>query len=166
MVGRSFEEYTKSERKAFADLNKHDDLSEELIAQIEDISSIEKELADTIAQKDDVLAQRAEGCVPAAEGELSAYLENLRRVTLKHLNPLVSKDRENLETRRKEAQTKIHNIKAQIEEHFGEANVRMEQAKISILQDLRRSSHEYSALSERTGSEEKERVRTVSDSKW
>ena len=166
MVGRSSEKYTESERKAFDDLNEHDDLSEELIAQIGDISAIERELADTIANKDDVLAKRADGFLPTAESELSAYLENLRRVTLKHLNLLVSKDRENLEVQRKDVQTKIHNIKAQIEEHFGEANVRMEQAKISILQDLRRSSREYGSISERTGSEWKERERTVSDSKW
>ena len=166
MAGRSTEEYTESERKAFDDLNEHDDLSEELIAQIGDISAIEKELKDTIAQKDEVLSQRAEGFVPAAENELNTFLENLRRMTLKHLNLLVSKDRENLETQRKEAQRKIHGIKAQVEEHFGEASVRMEQAKISILQDLRRNSREYSTISERTGTETKERVRKVSDSKW
>ena len=166
MAGHTPDEFSESERKAFDDLNEHDDLDEDLIAKIGDISAIEKELSETIAKKDAVLAERAEGFIPAAEKELFSYLENLRRVTLKHLNLLVSKDRENLEAQRKDVQTKIHNIKAQIEEHFGEANVRMEQAKISILQDLRRSSREYGSVSERTGSESKERVRTVSDSKW
>lgn len=166
MSGRNPNEFSESERKAFDDLNEHDDLDEDLVAQIGDISSIEKELLEAIAQKDAVLAERAESFIPAAEKELFSYLENLRRVTLKHLNLLVSKDKENLEAQRKDVQTKIHNIKAQIEEHFGEANVRMEQAKISILQDLRRSSREYGSVSERTGSEPKERVRTVSDSRW
>lgn len=166
MAGRTPNEFSESERKAFDDLNEHDDLDEDLIAKIGDISAIERELSETIAQKDAVLAERAEGFVPAAEKELLTYLENLRRVTLKHLNLLASKDMENLEAQRKNVQTKLHSIKAQLEEHFGEVTVRIEQAKISILQDLRHSGREYSTLSERTGSKIEEREYTVSDSKW
>lgn len=166
MAGRSYEDYTDHERKSFDDLNEHDDLDARMIARIGDTSPIEAELAATIAQKDEVLAQRAESFVPAAQGELATFLKNLRQMTLKHLNLLVSKDKENLESQRKDVQTRINNIRAKIEEQFGDANVKVEQAKISILQDVRRTSREYSTLTDKTGTETKERAYKVSDSKW
>ena len=166
MVGRNYDDYDETEQHAYDLLNDRDELNNKVIAEIGDISSVEEWLEAVIAEKDALLASRAEEFIPSAEKALNSYIGNLRERTKKHLDTLLSNDRENLEKQRRNMQSTIRNVQAKVEEYFGTMSVKMDETKISILRDLRRSSHEYSQLQDKTGTETKYTKVSVSDSTW
>jgi len=166
MIGRAADTYTELERKAFDNVNEHGDLDAAMVARIGDITDIEQELHAVIVEKDTLLAEKAANLLPTAERELTSFLQNQRQTVLTHLSALTKNDQQKLEQQRKEVQSRIREMQARLEEHFGGVNVKIEETKISILQDLRRSSREYASLSDRTRIETRERSRRVSDSHW
>ena len=166
MTGRDYDDYDELEQHAYDLLDDRGELDAETVAQIGDIAPVEEWLNGVIAEKDALLASRAEEFVPSAEKSLNSYLANLRERTSKHLDTLSTNDRENLEKQRRDMQSTIHNVQAKVEEYFGTMSVKMDEAKIAILRDLRRSSHEHSQLQDKTGTETKLIKTRVSDSKW
>ncbi len=166
MTGRDYDDYDELEQHAYDLLDDRGELDAETVAQIGDIAPVEEWLNGVIAEKDALLASRAEEFVPSAEKSLNSYLANLRERTSKHLDTLSTNDRENLEKQRRDMQSTIHNVQAKVEEYFGTMSVKMDEAKIAILRDLRRSSHEHSQLQDKTGTETKFIKTRVSDSTW
>lgn len=167
MIGRSYEQYNALEKKAYDDLNEEtQDLDDALIQEIGDIGAIEKELAAIVQEKDSILANKAENFVPAARQELAQVLKNQQHIVLQHLNILATRDKEALLKQRQKLQNQIHSIQAQLETEFGNLDTKVEQMKISCLQDLRRGSREYGTVSDRTGTETKTEYCRVSTSHW
>ena len=154
------------ESKALDNINNYDDVDDDVIAELGDISEIEKFLNEVISDKDIILAEKADRLLPGAEKEFRDFIDNEKQINLNHLNKLVSKDKEELEKQRKEIQSQISNIQAALEEHFGELLVKTEKVKIAIRQDLRRGSREYGTLADKVGTETVREAYTVSDSKW
>ncbi|MDY4484769.1 MAG: dynamin family protein [Anaerovibrio sp.] len=166
MVGREYDDYDELEQHAYDLLNDRDELNPETVAQIGDIAPVEEYLNEVIAKRDAFLAERADEIVPSAEKSLNDYLGSLHDRMEKHLDTLANNDRENLEKQRRDMQGTIHNVQAKVEEYFGTMSVKMDEAKIAILRDLRRSSHEHSQLQDKTGTETKFIKTRVSDSTW
>ena len=166
MAGRAADTYTAHERHAFDQLNEHGDLDARMVASIGDISGIEKDLRQVIDEKDTLLAERAAGMLPTARGELRTFISNEQQGVEAHLMALTKNDQQKLEQQRKDAELRIMELQARIEEHFGGLNVKIEQIKGSILSDLRRSSSEYGKLTDRTRTETRESSHEVSDSCW
>ena len=167
MIGRDYDNYNELEKHSFDKLNEErDDLDEQAISEIGDIYEVEKWLSDVIAEKDDLLSERAKDFVPLALSNLTNFIGNLRERTEKHLNTLANNETESLEKQRKEVKSRIHNIQAKIEEYFGTVSIKMNEAQVSILRDLRRDSHEYSQLQDKTGTETHFIKTRVSDSTW
>lgn len=166
MAGRAADTYTAHEKHAFDQLNEHGDLDARMVASIGDISGIEKDLRQVIDEKDTLLAERAAGMLPTARGELRTFISNEQQGVEAHLMALTKNDQQKLEQQRKDAERRIMELQARIEEHFGGLNVKIEQIKGSILSDLRRSSTEYGKLTDRTRTETRESSHEVSDSCW
>lgn len=167
MIGKTYEEYTPAEKKAFDDLNEeHEDFDEALIAEIGDTSAIENKMKKIIAQKDTLLEERANSFIPSAQKELRNYLNNLYKANLHDLSVLAKDEQEGLEKQRQKVLRQIHDIQSKIEEHFGTLSVKLEEAKISIRQDLRRSSREYNTIADKQGVETHVVSYEVSDSHW
>lgn len=167
MAGRPLEDYNKMEKKAYEDLNEAtDDLSPELIQEIGDTTAIEQVLQEIIEEKDNLLAEKAEGFIPSAYREFTQYLREQQQTTLEHIQILTTRDKEQLVAQRKKIQEQIQGIQGQLEEQFGELNIKLEQTKISSLKALRQGSREASTLETRTGKETKTGSCSVSDSHW
>ena len=147
-------------------LDDRGELDAETVAQIGDITQVEAWLDEVITARDVILASKAEDIAPSAEKSLNGYIASLRERMNKHLETLSTNDRENLEKQRRDMQSIIHNVQAKVEEYFGTMSVKMDEAKIAILRDLRRSSHEHSQLQDKTGTETKIIKTRVSDSRW
>lgn len=166
MAKHSRAEDNELERHALGEINEHNDVGDDIIVELGDISAIEQFLSEVIEEKDEILAIKAEKLLPSAEKEFKAFVDNERMVNLNHLNKLVSKDKEELEKQRKEIQSQIHNIQAKLEEHFGELLAKTDNVKIEIRQALRQGSLEYGHLADKVGTKTIREAYTVSDSKW
>ena len=166
MAGRPADTYTALEKHAFDNINEHGDLDAQMVARIGDISGIEKDLRQVIDEKDTLLAERSARMVPTARSELRTFICNEQQGVEAHLMALTKNDQQKLEQQRKDAERRIMELQARIEEHFGGLNVKIEQIKGSILSDLRRSSSEYGKLTDRTRTETRESSHEVSDSCW
>ena len=166
MVGREYDDYDELEKHAYDLLDDRGELDAETVAQIGDITQVEAWLDEVITARDVILASKAEDIAPSAEKSLNGYIASLRERMNKHLETLSTNDRENLEKQRRDMQSIIHNVQAKVEEYFGTMSVKMDEAKIAILRDLRRSSHEHSQLQDKTGTETKIIKTRVSDSRW
>lgn len=166
MIGKDIADYNETEDNAFDNLNVHDDLDENMMAAIGDISAVNERLEEIIKEKDLTLAKKAESFVPLAEKNLALCMSDIKTAAKHRLNKLEIEDMESLERERKGMAARLNDINARLEEYFGAMNVKMEQAKTSIMQDLRQSSREYGTLATKTGTEVQVKSFRVSDSTW
>lgn len=166
MIGKDERDYNDAEANAFDNLNVNGDLDDGMMKEIGDISPVLERLEEVIRQKDETLSQKAAQFVPLAQEELAKYLADLKASTKLRLNKLETEDKESIERERKSMASRIHDIKARLEEYFGEMGAKMDQAKISIMNDLRQSSREYGTLATKTGTEVQVKSYRVSDSHW
>ena len=166
MIGKDARDYNEAESNAFDNLNVNGDLDDGMMKEIGDISLVLERLEEVIRQKDETMSKKAAQFFPLAQEELAKYLADLKAATQLRLNKLETEDKQSLERERKGMASRIHDIKARLEEYFGEMGVKMEQAKISIMNDLRQSSREYGTLATKTGTEVQVKSYRVSDSHW
>lgn len=166
MIDKNRSEYTAAEENAFDNLSYHEDLTDKMIAAIGDIAPVQARLQEVITQKDFTLAKKSAGFAPLAERNLDRCLDEITTAAKHKYNQLANNDKAEIERQQRAVGTRINNIQSRIEEYFGEVFSKMEQLKLEILADLRRSGHEYSTLATRTGVEVNVKSFRVSDSKW
>lgn len=166
MIGKDIAEYNEAEDNAFDNLNIHNDLDENMMATIGDISAVNERLEEIIREKDLTLARKAESFVPVAEKNLALCLSDIKNIAKCRLSKLETEDMESLERERNGMAARLNDINARLEEYFGTMNVKMEQAKTSIMQDLRQSGREYGTLATKNGTEVQVKSFRVSDSHW
>ena len=167
MTNKNRSEYDEYEEKAFNDLNEaREDLTNDIVDRIGDISELKLEFDDIISQKDATLAQKAKDIVPLFLEELKKFIENKQLNIANRLNILVSKDKENLEKQKKEVQSRINNIKSNTDAIFVEIAVKIEQNKASVMRELREAHQKGTQLDDHKRKVTYRDPRIVSDSTW
>ncbi|MCT8977447.1 dynamin family protein [Clostridium sp. CX1] len=159
-------DYDEQEQLVYKQLNRHKDLDEKYLKQIGNIKAVQDIFDIVVSEKEDTLSQKAGSFVSSAEKEVTADLNNLKQTVQKRIAMLTGNDKEKLENQKREMAIQINSIKSEIEGVFGELFINLEKEKTEALAQLRTSSREFSALSERTGTEFVTSSYEVSTSKW
>lgn len=147
MLGKQTSAYSAAEDNAFDNLNTHNDLDEEMMKKIGDISPVETRLDEVIHQKDSVLVQKAQGFVPLAQNNLADHIAGFKAAAVHRLNQIEGSDKSELEKQHREMQSKIYSIQSRLEEYFGTITSNMNRVKVEIIHDLRQTIGAYSGLS-------------------
>ena len=166
MCGKEESDYSSEEKNIYAALKK---FSKDIGADLEllgNFDEVQKLFAEVVAEKEEILQQKAKGFVPNAMEEVKDKLRVFKEKTDKRVQILENNDKEQLQEQRSVVEKQIGNIRTDIAEMFGELSVRLETEKANATKEIRQSSKEYSALKERTGTNTWEEERVVSDAKW
>lgn len=158
--------FSKEECLVFENLNEHDDLTQDMLAEIGNIGAVQKIFHEVIEVKDKTLLEKSITFVPNAEQELKRELSKLVDLQNRRLIMLISNDRESLEKQKQGITQQMNDIRASTTSIFTDLFSKLEKSKGEGVNALRQASKEYSELRERTGTEYEERSYTVSTSKW
>lgn len=119
-----------------------------------------------IAEKDETLARKSAEFIPTSQLELAHVLESIENQAMQRIHLLQTKDLKQMEEHQNVAKQQINRISRPVEEIMSNITMDVERARMDALQQIRSDIHHFSNLTERTGTEEKTRSYTVSNSKW
>lgn len=166
MSQKAVEKYTEDENLILRNLDEHEDLDAEMLASIGNVQEVQQIFNEVIARKEDTLMEKANAFLPLAKQELAQEIDNLIVLQKRRLALLVEHDRGSLEQQKKAIANQIQNTKAATTSIFTDIFAKLETCKTDGTRALRQASLEYANLNERSGTEEEQRSRTVSTSKW
>lgn len=164
MCGKEESDYSSEEKNIYAALKK---FSKDIGADLEllgNFDEVQKLFAEVVAEKEEILQQKAKGFVPNAMEEVKDKLRVFKEKTDKRVQILENNDKEQLQEQRSVVEKQIGNIRTDIAEMFGELSVRLETEKANATKEIRQSSKEYSEVKERTGTKTERVGHRVSDS--
>lgn len=157
--------YDRQEQLVMNNINEYGDVTSDVLRQIGNIDEVRSIYEEVIEQKEDTLAAKAGGFVPASENELKNTLTELRQTAEKNLEILRTGDREQLTKQKKFMASQINGIKGSVEAVFGEMLASLDRARIDTMQLLREASRDCAVLTDKQGTETHVSSYTVSDSK-
>lgn len=160
------DEFNDEEELVYNNLNENGDLNADILRRIGNIDKIREIYYEVIENKDDTLIKKLDSFIPDTLNQVKAELKFMKDTVKKRIELLSNNDKEELLKQKKYIGNQINRISADLENVFGELNVKLEHSKGSALNDLRNVSKEYSSISERAGRETKTDSYTVSTSKW
>lgn len=166
MYHKSREDYDDYECLVYTNLSEFEDLTKEQMLSIGNIESVKRLFEEVVAGKEDMLDKKAASFIPNTMMELKHVLCGIKQKAESHVKLLATHDKEELFEKKKVLGDKINGIKAEIEQLFGELQIKLDKNKNEAVKDLRNKSNEYGALQDKQGSMAKTGTRTVSTSKW
>lgn len=153
MAGKQESDYSRNEAHVFKRLNRFGDLSQEMMLEIGNISTVREIFEKVVKAKDATLLEKAKNFVPAVKAEWNAMVRELTNETERRKTTLETGDKDLLEKQKKAMESQISGIKASLEAILGDLRIALEQAKGDSLKRLRESCRENARLQERTGTE-------------
>ncbi len=166
MTKKTEEEYSAEEKNVYFALKKFsDDIASDLLL-LGNFDEINKIFSDVIAEKEEILEQKAKSFIPTAQAELTDLLSGFKNKAEKRLIILEQNDKEHLLEQKNFIEGQIGKIKADITALFGELNVKLENEKSEGIREMREVSKDYLDIKERTGKKTHTESYTVSDSRW
>ena len=166
MTKKEEEEYSAEEKNVYFALKKFsDDIASDLCL-LGNFDEINKIFSDVIAEKEEILEQKAKSFIPTAQAELTDLLSGFKNKAEKRLIILEQNDKEHLLEQKNFIEGQIGKIKADITTLFGELNVKLENEKSEGIREMREVSKDYLDIKERTGEKTHTESYTVSDSRW
>lgn len=164
MCGKEEADYSSEEKNIYAALKKFSkDIGADL-GLLGNFDEVQKLFAEVVAEKEEILQQKAKGFVPNAMEEVKDKLRVFKEKTDKRVQILENNDKEQLQEQRSVVEKQIGNIRTDIAEMFGELSVRLETEKANATKEIRQRSKEYSEVKERTGTKTERVGHRVSDS--
>ena len=167
MIGKRIEQYTEQERNTYENLNDaNGDMTPELVRTLGDMSDIEAEFREMIAHKDEKLALILKNMIPGLDARIREDITLMAARAKERRVVLESHDQKEILAQKKEMGDRILDAKSHVAECFGQIMFDMEQVKSAIVSELHSISANRDSLVERTGTETRTGVRTVSESCW
>ena len=166
MSKKAKEEYSAEEKNIYFALKGFSKNIESDLLLLGNFEEINKIFNDVIAEKENILEEKAKSFIPTVQGELSNLLLGFKNKAEKRLVILEQNDKEQLLEQKNFIEGQIGNIKADISTLFGELNVKLENQKSEGIREMREVSKEYLDIKERSGTKTHRESYTVSDSKW
>lgn len=143
--------YSPEENVVYENLSLYEDVDQDMLRKIGNMSEVRSLFAEVVGEKDDTLARKAASFIPNAKQELHELLEMFKQLAEKRINLLTNNDKEQLLQQKKFMSGQINAIRSGVEMTFGELYVKLEQNKSEGVRELREASREYASLSEKTG---------------
>ena len=166
MSKKSKEEYSAEEKNIYFALKGFSKNIESDLLLLGNFEEINRIFNDVIAEKENILEEKAKSFIPTVQGELSNLLLGFKNKAEKRLVILEQNDKEQLLEQKNFIEGQIGNIRADISTLFGELNVKLENQKSEGIREMREVSKEYLDIKERSGTKTHRESYTVSDSKW
>lgn len=165
---KSAEQYNAEEMNVFRALrafSSDSDIASDL-RLLSNIDRIQAIYDTVVAEKEEILSQKAKSFIPTAVEELKQRIAEIREKAEKKLSLISGSDREQLLEQQRMIENQMAGIRSEVVTVFGELYSRLETEKAEAVRELRQASKEYGTLTERTGTEVKTGSRTYSTSKW
>lgn len=148
-------DYSSEEKNIRFALEKFSDNIDDELAKIGNFDEVRSLFSSVVKEKQEILDNKSKEFIPNAETELKSLLTSYVEKTEKRVDLLSQNDRESLISQKKETERQINTIKADIEEVFGDLNIKIENEKSSCIRDIRNASKDHMNMKEHTGSEQK-----------
>ena len=166
MSCKSKTEYDSQEMQVYENLNVYNEVDNNMLEKIGNIKEVKNIFNEVILQKEATLEKKSSSFIPNTLQEIQHELTALKQTVEKRINILSNNDKEQLGNQKKYMASQINNIRANVENVFGELFIKLEQSKAEALKDLRDGRREYSSLSDKIGTETKIKIINISTSKW
>lgn len=165
MAQKTREQYTPLEENTFENLDyANGDMSPELVAELGDMTAIEKEFQDIAAHKDEKLAASLQQMLPTMQGNIQTVLTELLHRARQNRQTLESHDQKEILAQKQAIADQILKLKGHVGDQFSQVMCDMESAKVALVGELHSLASNRDMLVERSGTETHTKTRTVSDS--
>lgn len=162
--GRAY--FNEEEMVIFNGISEYKELTNEMLTSLGNFAKVDEIFMDVIANKDATLVKKAENFIPASVTEVTNELDLAKTKIEKRINLLAQNDIEKLKESKKQTVSKKHKIHGDVENCFGNLLINLDKNRVELYGELRKTIQNYSAVTERTGTEEKTGYNEVSTSKW
>ena len=166
MTGKPELEFTSEERNIYSALKLFSNDMDSDLKLLGNFDEVKGLFDEVVTEKEHILEQKAKSFVPNAKEELKNLLLGYKDKTEKRVQVLETNDREQLINQKKQIESQMSDIKADIATVFGEINAKLESEKAEGVRELREASKDYLDIRERLGSKTVTTSYEVSDSKW
>ncbi len=167
MARKTRDQYSEEEEKTYENLDEaNGDMSPEMVAQLGDMTAIEKEFQDIAAHKDEKLAAGLQQMLPTLKGSLQTTLSDMLRRAKQNRLTLESHDQKEILAQKKAMKDQILKLKGHVGDQFNQVMCDMESTKVALSGELHSLAANREMVIERTGTETITKTRRVSDSRW
>ena len=166
MAGKPQAEYSSEEKNIYSALKQFSSDMESDLELLGNFQEVRKLFDEAVAEKEAILESKARSFLPNAFEELKTLLAGYLEKTNKRIQILESNDRGQLLEQKKQIETQMGAIKADITTLFGDLNARLETEKSAGIREIREASKDYSSVKMHAGTRTVCDSYRVSDSKW
>lgn len=166
MSGKDISEFTGREKRVYDDLCEKDKVTAEDLKTIGNMDEVKKVFAAVVAEKEQMLEQKAKTFIPVAMEELSDKLLRISNLAKKRMEQLVEYDKEKLTEQKKAIIVQINKMNANLEIVFNELIKKVEEHKLQAISEIRAYNREYLQVSEKEGVTTHYEIKKESSSVW
>ncbi|MGP1405907.1 dynamin family protein [Filifactor alocis] len=165
MTGKPELEFTSEERNIYSALKLFSNDMDSDLKLLGNFDEVKGLFDKVVTEKEHILEQKTKSFVPNAKEELKNLLLGYKDKTENRVQVLETNDREQLIEQKKQIESQMSAIKADIATVFGEINAKLESEKAEGVRELREASKDYLDIKERSGSKTVTTSYEVSDSR-
>lgn len=166
MSKKKVEEYSKKEQKVYADLTAKNRVSAKELKAIGNMEEVRELFREVVAQKEEVLEEKAKTFIPMAKEELNDKLSRMDKLAKNRIAQLTAYDREKLLEQKKQITMQINKMNANLEIVFNELIEKVEKHKMEAISEIRAYNREYLQVAEKEGITTHYEIRKESATKW
>lgn len=166
MIGKPVADFSSEELNIYYALKQFSDDMDSDLKLLGNFDEVKNLFGEVVAEKENILAQKAKSFIPTAQEELKGILLTYLEKTQKKVQILERNDREQLEEQKKAIESQMGSIKADIANVFGELSAKLESEKAAGIRELRDASKDYLNIKDRTGTKVLHDSYRVSDFTW
>lgn len=166
MSKKEVSEFDRKEQKVYADLSAKNEVTKKDLEAIGNMAEIGKLFDEVVAEKKQMLEEKAKTFIPMAKEELADKLARIDKLAKKRIAQLTAYDREKLLENKKQITTQINKMNADLEIVFNELIEKVEKHKLEAISEIRAYNREYLQVSEKEGITTHYEIRKESTTKW
>lgn len=166
MSGKASDDYSREEENIYDALKPYsEDISADLL-RLGNFDRVKSVFREVVAEKEGILERKAGSFVSTATEELKNLLRDYIDKTDKRLKILESTFKEELLNKKRQLESQIGAVQADVAAVFGDLCEKIELEKTKGIQEIRKDSQDYMSVRERTGSGTGSRTYTTGWGPW
>ncbi|MEY8518893.1 dynamin family protein [Lachnospiraceae bacterium 29-84] len=144
--------YSSEEKNLYSALKQFSDDMESDLKLLGNFDEVQKLFGKVVTEKEAILEAKAKSFLPNATEELKGLLMGYLEKAKQRAQALEHNDRDELLKQKKQMESQMGAVKADLAAVFGELNAKLEAEKLTGIRELRGAGKEYLNVRERTGS--------------
>lgn len=144
--------YSSEEKNLYSALKQFSDDMESDLKLLGNFDEVQKLFGKVVTEKEAILEAKAKSFLPNATEELKGLLMGYLEKAKQRAQALEHNDRDALLKQKKQMESQMGAVKADLAAVFGELNAKLEAEKLTGIRELRGAGKEYLNVRERTGS--------------